>query len=39
MPFTGVKIKPLPDFSFTVSTNKMLYDILGMVLSQVLTAV
>jgi hypothetical protein len=39
MPFTGVKIQPPPDFSSTVSTNKMLYDIPGMVLLQVLTAV
>ncbi len=30
---------PTPDFSSTVSTNKMLNDIPGMVLSQVLTAV
>ncbi len=29
MPFIGVKIQPL-DFSSTVSTNKMLYDIPGI---------
>jgi len=38
MPSTGVKIQPL-DFLSTVSTNKMLYDIPGMVLLPGLTAV
>ena len=38
MPSTGVKIQPL-DFLSTVSTNKMLYDIPGMVLLLVLMAV
>jgi hypothetical protein len=38
MLFTGVKIQPL-DFLSTVSTNKMLYDIPGMVLLLVLMAV
>jgi hypothetical protein len=38
MPFTEVKIQPLT-FLSTVSTNKMLYDIPGMVLSLVLMAV